>query len=179
MAAGDIIQIWVGEVKTTPHIVVQDTLKIHIQTISPEIKSTSSVLHYYSVGWFVVGEFSTTGDNLCTEVVPFRAHADWRGGGQLYIAVLDTPYIEMVVPKWEGISRGDEIHGFIGNIEASPYVVVQDILDYHTLHFDKKNFLPGDYSVKYVVVPINGQSSIILPKRQLQFTSSFIVTQEV
>ncbi|EDK3144503.1 hypothetical protein RN214_003418 [Salmonella enterica] len=182
VAVGDIIQIWVGGVKVTPHIVVQSTLKIHIQTISPEIINSGQQGVYYTVTRL---DGSLLGSSPQLEVTfarkLFLSEAMLTGeiDGKLDIADLNTPYIEMVVPKWEGISRGDEIHGFIGNIEAVPHVVVKDILDHHTLHFDKEKFLPGSYSVSYEVVPVNGQPSVISPKRQVQFVSTYIVTPEV
>ncbi|EAS1904539.1 hypothetical protein ASR74_21600 [Salmonella enterica] len=182
VAVGDIIQIWVGGVKVTPHIVVQSTLKIHIQTISPEIINSGQQGVYYTVTRL---DGSLLGSSPQLEVTfarkLFLSEAMLTGeiDGKLDIADLNTPYIEMVVPKWEGISRGDEIHGFIGNIEAVPHVVVKDILDHHTLHFDKEKFLPESYSVSYEVVPVNGQPSVISPKRQVQFVSTYIVTPEV
>lgn len=174
VVAGDIIQVWVGCVAASPHIVVQDTLKMHFQTMSPASITPGRQMVYYTVTRLdgtLLGNSPQVEVNFARDLNLSEALLTGESGGLLDIAGLETPYIEMVVPAWEGIARGDEIHGFIGKTEATPHVVVQDVLDHHTLRFDKTAFSTGDYEVYYVVKPINGQPSVVSPRKNVTFTS--------
>jgi len=161
MVKGDVIQAYIGTLRVTPHVIVEDSLKLHIQTVNPLQITSGQQSVYYTVTRADGNLFGTSGTVLITFNYALHLKVPEITGeknGVLNLHDVHGEFVEMIVPSWEGIARGDVIRGFVGNTEAVPHIIVQDALSVHTLKFDKSALKMGACEAYYTVKTVSGQA---------------------